>query len=164
MDLLDTATEASPVREEMNSAVSSSVHPRKSWASQFPKFPARDSADSDFEDRPNLKYTAHGDIARTNDTEPSGKIWNGAAGRQLFAQDMDRNRQFATLAMLIRIAKQLDEAEREEQACQKIKGTILVAIDKKVGASLLTGQLQVDFVPCGDFLDQICLENLQPGT
>ena len=37
LDLLETATLASPVREETNSAVRGSVHPKKSWTSQFPR-------------------------------------------------------------------------------------------------------------------------------
>ena len=68
---------------------------------------------------------------------------------------MDRNRKFAALTVFVRIPNQLDKAEREKQACQKIKGTVLVAGNKEVGAPLLAGKFQIDFIPGGNFLDQL---------
>ena len=77
---------------------------------------------------------------------------------------MHRYRQFASFAVLVCIPHQLDEAEGQEQACQKVKGAVLVAGNKEVGAPLLAGQLQVNFIPGGDFLDEFRLEHLQTGA
>ena len=77
---------------------------------------------------------------------------------------MHRYRQFASFAVLVCIPHQLDEAEGQEQACQKVKGAVLVAGNKEVGAPLLAGQLQVNFIPGGDLLNQLRLEHLQTGA
>ena len=45
-----------------------------------------------------------------------------------------------------------------EQACQKIKGAVLVAGNEEVGAPLLAGQFQVNLIPGGDFLDELRLD------
>ena len=46
----------------------------------------------------------------------------------------------------------------------EVKGAVLVAGNKEVGAPLLAGQLQVNFIPGGDFLDEFRLEHLQTGA
>ena len=77
---------------------------------------------------------------------------------------MHRHRQLASFAVLVCIPHQLDEAEGQEQACQKVKGAVLVASDEEISAPLLAGQLQINFIPGGDFLSQLRLEHLQPGA
>ena len=111
-----------------------------------------------------LEHAAHGNVARADHTETAGQVGNSAASRQLFAQDMDGNWQLATLTVFVRIPHQLDEAEGQKQTCQKIKGAVLVAGYEEVGAQLLAGQLQIDFVSGGDFLDQFRLEHLKAGA
>ena len=101
-----------------------------------------------------LEHAAHGNVARANHTESPREIRDGATGGKLFSQNVDGNREPASLTVFVRIPNQLDKAEREKQACQKIKGTVLVAGNKEVGAPLLAGKLQIDFVPGGNFLDQ----------
>ena len=79
------------------------------------------------ETRKVLKDAAHGYVSGSNHTETAGEVRNGPAGSELFPQDMDGNRQLAALTVLVRIPHQLDEAEGQEQACQKIKGAVPVS-------------------------------------
>ena len=116
------------------------------------------------ETRKVLEDAAHGYVSGSNHTETAGEIRNGPAGSELFPQDMDGNRQLAALTVLVCISHQLDKAEGQEQACQKIKGAVLVAGNEEVGAPLLAGQFQVNLIPGGDLLDQLRLEHLQPGA
>ena len=116
------------------------------------------------ETRKVLEDTAHGYVSGSNHTETAGEVRNGPAGSELFPQDMDGNRQLAALTVLVCIPHQLNKAEGQEQACQKIKGAVLVAGNEEVGAPLLAGQFQVDLIPGGDLLDELRLEHLQPGA
>ena len=63
-----------------------------------------------------LKHTAHGDIPGADHAETAGQIGDGTAGCKLFTQDVDGNREFAALAVLVCIPNQLNETERQEQA------------------------------------------------
>lgn len=111
-----------------------------------------------------MEDAAHGYVSGSNHTETAGEVRNGSAGSELFPQDMDGNRQLAALAVLVCIPHQLNKAKGQEQACQKIKGAVLVAGNEEVGAPLLAGQFQVNLIPGGDLLDQLRLEHLQPGA
>lgn len=57
-----------------------------------------------------LEYTGHGDIPGAYYAEPAGEVGDRAARCQFFPKDMDR--QFATLAVVVCISHQFDEAER----------------------------------------------------
>ena len=59
-----------------------------------------------------LEYTGHGDIPGAYYAEPAGEVGDRAARCQFFPKDMDRHRQFATLAVVVCISHQFDEAER----------------------------------------------------
>ena len=116
------------------------------------------------ETRKVLEDAAHGYVSGSNHTETAGEVRNGPAGSELFPQDMDGNRQLAALTVLVCIPHQLNKAKGQEQACQKIKGAVLVAGNEEVGAPLLAGQFQVNLIPGGDLLDKLRLEHLQPGA
>ena len=66
---------------------------------------------------------------------------------------MDRHRKPPTGAIGIGIAHELDEGKGQKQRCQKIKGTVLIAGDKVIGAVLLPRQFKADFVIRSDFLN-----------
>ena len=57
-----------------------------------------------------------------------------------------------------------DKTEGQEQACQKIKGAVLVAGNEEVGTGLLTRKLQIDLILSGNFFDQLRLEYLQAAA
>lgn len=96
LDLLDTATEASPVLAEINSAVSWSVQPKKQlrvtvsndFLPQILRVSVLQSCEI-------LEHTGHGDIPGAYYAEPAGEVGDRAARCQFFPKDMDRHRQFA---------------------------------------------------------------------
>ena len=73
---------------------------------------------------------------------------------------MNRHRQPPTGAVGIGITDEFDEGKGQKQRCKKVKGAVLVAGDKIVGAGLLPRQFKADFVIRSDFLNQFRLKYL----
>ena len=82
LDLLDTDTEARPVRSEINSAVRPSVQLRVAVAQNFLPEIERVAV---LKTREILEHAAHGNVARANHTESPREIRDGAAGGKLFS-------------------------------------------------------------------------------
>ena len=84
-----------------------------------------------------LEHAGHGNVPGADDRDFTAQVGNDTAGAQLLTQNMDGDRQRPSGTVLVGIAHQLNEDERQKQRGQEIKGTVLVAGNAVVGTGLL---------------------------